>query len=93
MPGNIVCAECACGYSETLEPGAIMASVGEYKSFVIAYDDKSSTLITIDVALAEERNLDTVSDPFITVGSSDSYYRCPACGNNKLRLHQCGKWD
>lgn len=94
MPGNIIYAECPCGYLVTLWPGASMGFFDEDRTLnVIAYDDTSKALITIDVKLAQQRNLEIVEDPFVIDGFSESLYRCPVCGNKTITFGRGGVWD
>lgn len=94
MPGNIIYAECPCGYSEELSPGASIDDfTGEHKLFVMAYNSPKRELITIDCTEAESSELVIIEDPFAQWGFSDEQYLCPACKNTSLTLQRCGLWD
>lgn len=95
MPGHILTARCACGFDCMLYPGATMTEL-----HVVAYSADGCDLITIDSKEAKQRSLQVLEDPSLDpegetgIGAGPwGPYRCPACGQNKLQMGQCGFWD
>ena len=99
MPGHIFQATCACGFRRELQPGATITEL-----FQIAYSANGADIITIDSREAGLKSLVVIEDPWLVAEQDGEYvnppweegwwpYRCPACGENKLRLLPAGVWD
>jgi hypothetical protein len=64
MPGNILHAECCCGFQRKLSPGSAIAG-NRCVGYSIAYNADESDLLTEDDAIIKSWGLRTVRDPFI----------------------------
>ncbi|SRR6266700_400968 len=100
VPGNILIAQCDCGFERELSPGATVEVLQ-----VIAYTADGRDLITIESEQAKREALTVIKDPRLeeewlgeTWLGPPSYgpwgpYRCPSCGQLRLRLRFGGWWD
>lgn len=98
MPGNILHAECACGFSQLLMPGADISGLQ-----VMAYTADMSDIETVDLAIAERAGRKIIEDPVLAFNAANigasSYdrtfgpYLCPQCREVGLVIRRDGSWD
>jgi hypothetical protein len=107
MPGHIFNANCACGFSRELEPGA--DEFEGFKSRVMAYSADTSDIETVDEEAAERAALKIIEDPCLSDADASlekfleesmkpfdhpyGPYLCPRCRENSLYLRGGGFWD
>jgi hypothetical protein len=105
MPGHIFDANCSCGFSRELEPGA--DETERFKLRVMAYSADTSDIETLDLDAAERAGLKIIEDPCLTDFDPDASleesmkpfdqaygpYLCPQCRGNSLFMRRSGFWD
>jgi hypothetical protein len=104
MPGNIISAECVCGYETVLMPGSPEASP---KTLVMVYLTDRRELDIEDSKIARRKQLQILEDPFVNFDEEDfdewlesikpmrecGPYLCPSCREQTLKLISSGNWD
>ena len=97
MPGHMLTAECPCGFRGDVMPG-VFEKLG-ISHMVVAYDSDSGQLVTVIEQDALKLGLQTFSDPYLNtrdetpgVGEA-SIFRCPKCGETRMRFIRNGFWD
>ncbi|MBK7015097.1 MAG: hypothetical protein IPH39_05830 [Sulfuritalea sp.] len=97
MPGHMLTAECPCGFRGDVMPG-VSEKLG-MSHMVVAYDPGCGQLITMIEQEAVKRGLEIFSNPYLTtrdeplaVGKA-SIFRCPKCGETRMRFIRNGFWD
>ena len=107
MPGHMLDANCPCGFTGMIKVGASGPDGPDSKLLVAAYDPEKGQLISIDVEVAEQRNLTVYEDPYLfdpfkvdsegnridVPKGNKATFKCPKCGKNTLRFHMFGHWD
>jgi hypothetical protein len=105
MPGHILSANCSCGFSRELEPGA--NETKGFRTYVMAYSADTSDIETVDLEAAKHAGLKIIEDPLLADFDSDAPleelikpfdhpygpYLCPQCRENSLYLRGGGFWD
>jgi hypothetical protein len=107
MPGHMIEAACACGFTKELSPG--LNDSGPITEHEMAYTEADGDLDTFERSEIVSRNLKMLGDPFLddeedaladelsanleSTGKPRGPYHCPGCKQNSLFLTFSGVWD
>ncbi len=101
MPGHMLLAQCSCGFSSGVNPGATFDGI----LHVIAYNPEAPGLLTVEEREAKEKGLHIIENPYLQYWrrsmsdpevqrlAGDASFICPKCRQPCLRFAFMGFWD